>query len=99
MWWSIQLDYGCIYNDHQKEYNGLEEAKEALESDLRRYVKEQQAFDSNYIEKFISVNASRNFDIGNVNELVADVKVLGEKTDPILLSEVEGVLDNGSSRN
>lgn len=70
-----------------------------MESDLRRYVKEQQAFDSNYIEKFISVNASRNFDIGNVNELVADVKVLGEKTDPILLSKVEGVLDNGSSRN
>lgn len=66
---------------------------------MRRYVKEQQAFDSNYIEKFISVNASRNFDIGNVNELVADVKVLGEKTDPILLSKVEGVLDNGSSRN
>ena len=62
-------------------------------------MKEQQAFDSNYIEKFISVNASRNFDIGNVNELVADVKVLGEKTDPILLSKVEGVLDNGSSRN
>ena len=66
---------------------------------MRRYVKVQQAFDSNYIEKFISVNASRNFDIGNVNELVADVKVLGEKTDPILLSKVEGVLDNGSSRN
>jgi hypothetical protein len=62
-------------------------------------VKEQQAFDSNYIEKFISVNASRNFDIGNVNELVADVKVLDEKTDPILLNKVEGVLDNGSFRN
>ncbi|WP_181452871.1 hypothetical protein [Dolosigranulum pigrum] len=71
-------DYGCIYNDHPKEYNGLEDAKEALESDLRRYVKEQQAFDSNYIEKFISVNASRNFDTGKVNELVADVKVLDE---------------------
>lgn len=70
-----------------------------MESDLRRYVKEQQAFDSNYIEKFISVNASRNFDIGNVNELVADVKVLDEKTDPILLNKVEGVLDNGSFRN
>lgn|GEM_PF-6642444 len=66
---------------------------------MRRYVKEQQAFDSNYIEKFISVNASRNFDIGNVNELVADVKVLDEKTDPILLNKVEGVLDNGSFRN
>ncbi|QJS98158.1 hypothetical protein FE333_03730 [Dolosigranulum pigrum] len=62
-------------------------------------MKEQQAFDSNYIEKFISVNASRNFDIGNVNELVADVKVLDEKTDPILLNKVEGVLDNGSFRN
>lgn len=62
-------------------------------------MKEQRAFDSNYIEKFISVNASRNFDIGNVNELVADVKVLDEKTDPILLNKVEGVLDNGSFRN
>lgn len=41
-------------------------------------MKVQQAFDSNYIEKFISVNASRNFDTGKVNELVADVKVLDE---------------------
>lgn len=62
-------------------------------------MKEQRLFDFNYIEKFISVNASRNFDIGKVNELVADVKVLDEKTDPILLNKVEGVLDNGSSRN
>ena len=66
---------------------------------MRRYVKEQKIFDSRYINKFVSVNASRDFDTGKVNELVADVKVLGEKTDPILLSEVEGVLDNGSSRN
>lgn len=66
---------------------------------MRRYVKEQKIFDSRYINKFVSVNASRDFDTGKVNELVADVKVLGEKTDPILLSKVEGVLDNGSSRN
>lgn len=62
-------------------------------------MKEQKIFDSRYINKFVSVNASRNFDTGKVNELVADVKVLDEKTDPILLSKVEGVLDNGSFRN
>lgn len=70
-----------------------------MESDLRRYVKEQKIFDSRYINKFVSVNASRDFDTGKVNELVADVKVLDEKTDPILLNKVEGVLDNGSFRN
>lgn len=62
-------------------------------------MKEQKIFDSRYINKFASVNASRGFDTGKVNELVADVKVLGEKTDPILLNKVEGVLDNGSFRN
>ena len=62
-------------------------------------MKEQKIFDSRYINKFVSVNASRDFDTGKVNELVADVKVLDEKTDPILLNKVEGVLDNGSSRN
>ncbi|MGX7389590.1 hypothetical protein B8A42_09050 [Dolosigranulum pigrum] len=69
-----------------------------MESDLRRYVKEQRAFDSNYIEKFISVNASRDFDTGKVNELVADVKVLDEKTDPILLEKTKGVTKYGYGR-
>lgn len=61
-------------------------------------MKEQRAFDSNYIEKFISVNASRDFDTGKVNELVADVKVLDEKTDPILLEKTKGVTKYGYGR-
>ncbi len=61
-------------------------------------MKEQKIFDSRYINKFVSVNASRDFDTGKVNELVADVKVLGEKTDPILLEKTKGVTKYGYGR-
>ena len=88
-----------FYNDHQKEYNGLEDAKEALESDLRRYVKEQMTSDLKYLVKNVSENAATNFDSDNINELIAEVGVLNEHIlDGILNEKVKEMLYYGYGR-
>lgn len=88
-----------FYNDHQKEYNRLEDAKEALESDLRRYVKEQMTSDLKYLVKNVSENAATNFDSDNINELIAEVGVLNEHIlDGILNEKVKEMLYYGYGR-
>lgn len=87
-----------FYNDHQKEYNRLEDAKEALESDLLSYVKRQLEMDYRYIDRNISQNARESFAHGNINELIADVGVLQGKTDPTLLEKTKGVTKYGHGR-
>ena len=50
-----------------------------------------------YLDKYISRNAERNFEEGSVNEIVAEVAVLGDKLeDKVLLNLVSGVLKDGT---
>ncbi|HFI0337325.1 TPA: hypothetical protein ACGOV2_001855 [Streptococcus suis] len=61
-----------------------------LNSPLVSYVKEQLKHDFNYLVK-ISPNADEAFILGNINELVAEVSVLGERTsDHILYKKSTG---------
>ena len=63
---------------HQELYNlSLDQAKENLENNLRKYVKNQQNSDKMYLRRFVSENASDNFkDNKQLNESIADVFVL-----------------------
>ena len=83
----------AFYKKNKKRYNNLEEAMVALNSDLVTYVKQQQAIDRSYL-KNISLNAYNAFMYhNNINELVAEVGVIGDDViDKILLEKVKEVL-------
>ncbi len=78
-------------------YNTVEGAKKVLDESLENYVKNVQAQEMQYLDKYISRNAERNFEEGSVNEIVAEVAVLGDKLeDKVLLNLVSGVLKDGT---
>ncbi|HFI0174920.1 TPA: minor capsid protein [Streptococcus suis] len=82
----------AFYKANKKRYNNVEQAMSELNSPLVSYVKEQLKHDFNYLVN-ISPNADEAFILGNVNELVAEVAVLGERTsDQILYQKVQEVL-------
>lgn len=61
-------------------------------------MKEQDAIDSPYINNHISVNAKNNLSSGEVNELIAEIGVLGNKSDSVLFNKVKEVLNYGYRR-
>ena len=82
----------AFYKANKKRYNSIEQAMSGLNSPLVSYVKEQLKHDYNYLYS-ISDNAAIAFYNDNINELVAEVGVLGDKvTDPNLLNKVKEVL-------
>ena len=82
----------AFYKTNKKRYNSVEQAMSELNSPLVSYVKEQLKHDYNYLYS-ISDNAAIAFYNDNINELVAEVGVLGDKvTDPNLLNKVKEVL-------
>lgn len=82
----------AFYKENKKRYNNVEQAMSELNSPLVSYVKEQLKHDYNYLYN-ISDNAAIAFYNDNINELVAEVGVLGDKaTDPNLLNKVKEVL-------
>lgn len=82
----------AFYKANKKRYNNVEQAMSELNSPLVSYVKEQLKHDYNYLYN-ISDNAAIAFYNDNINELVAEVGVLGNKvTDPNLLNKVKEVL-------
>jgi phage head morphogenesis protein, SPP1 gp7 family len=82
----------AFYKANKKRYNSVEQAMSELNSPLVSYVKEQLKHNYNYLYS-ISDNAAIAFYNDNVNELVAEVGVLGDKvTDTNLLNKVKEVL-------
>ena len=82
----------AFYKANKKRYNSVEQAMSELNSPLVSYVKGQLKHDYNYLYS-ISDNAAIAFYNDNINELVAEVGVLGDKvTDPNLLNKVKEVL-------
>ena len=82
----------AFYKANKKRYNSLEEAMAYLNRDLVTYVKKQHSIDKMYLYR-ISINALSAFEINNINELVAEVGVLGNNTpDDTLLQKVQEVL-------
>lgn len=82
----------ALYKADKKRYNSIEQAMSELNSPLVSYVKEQLKHNYNYLYS-ISDNAAIAFYNDNINELVAEVGVLGDKvTDPNLLNKVKEVL-------
>lgn len=82
----------AFYKANKKRYNSVEQAMSELNSPLVSYVKEQLKHDYNYLYS-ISDNAAVAFYNDNINELVAEVGVLGDKvTDKNLLNKVKEVL-------
>ena len=82
----------ALYKADKKRYNSIEQAMSELNSPLVSYVKEQLKHDYNYLYS-ISDNAAIAFYNNNINELVAEVGVLGDKvTDTNLLNKVKEVL-------
>jgi len=82
----------AFYKANKKRYNSLEEAMTYLNRDLVTYVKKQHSIDTMYLYR-ISINALSAFETNNINELVAEVGVLGNNTpDDTLLQKVQEVL-------
>ena len=82
----------AFYKANKKRYNSLEEAMTYLNRDLVTYVKKQHSIDTMYLYR-ISINALFAFETNNINELVAEVGVLGNNTpDDTLLQKVQEVL-------
>lgn len=82
----------AFYKANKKRYNSVEQAMSGLNSPLVSYVKEQLIHDFNYLVK-VSPNADDAFILGNVNELVAEVAILGDKTPDLeLYKKVQEVL-------
>lgn len=82
----------AFYKNNKKRYNSLEVAMSALNSPLMSYVKTQQSQNMMYLYD-ISIDALAAFEKNNINELIAEVGVLGENTpDSVLLEKVEEVL-------
>ena len=82
----------AFYKANKKRYNSLEEAMAYLNRDLVTYVKKQHSIDGMYLYR-VSINALSAFEINNINELVAEVGVLGNNTpDDTLLQKVQEVL-------
>ena len=82
----------AFYKANKNRYNSVEQAMSELNSPLVSYVKEQLKHDYNYLYN-ISDNAAVAFYNDNINELVAEVGVLGDKvTDTNLLNKVKEVL-------
>lgn len=74
----------------------VEGAKNILDSSLEKYVKNAKAQDIQYLNEIVSRNVSIKFREGSVNEIVADVAVLGDELgDKVLLDLVSEVLRNG----
>ncbi|GFI62671.1 hypothetical protein HCG60_03295 [Ligilactobacillus murinus] len=85
-----------MYKSKLKRYNDVERAKNILDSSLEKYVKNAKAQDIQYLNEIVSRNASIKFREGSVNEIVADVAVLGDELgDKVLLDLVSEVLRNG----
>lgn len=81
-----------LYNERKKRYNNIEEAKKDLDSQLISYVKHQVSIDRKYLSD-ISQNTKAAYSNKNINELVAEVMVLGDNIkDKELLNKVKGVL-------
>jgi len=79
----------AFYKANKKRYNSLEEAMTYLNRDLVTYVKKQHSIDTMYLYR-ISINALSAFETNNINELVAEVGVLGNNTpDDTLLQKVQ----------
>lgn len=82
----------AFYRANKKRYGSLSQAKNDLDSSLINYVKQQSSYDFNYVLR-ISSNADEAFILGNINELVAEVSVLGDNIDDKdLLKKVKEVL-------
>lgn len=82
----------AFYKANKKRYNSIEQAMSELNAPLVSYVKQQLKTDYNYLYS-ISDNAAIAFYNDNINELVAEVGVLGSKvTDSNLLKKVKEVL-------
>lgn len=82
----------AFYKANKKRYNSLEGAMAYLNRDLVTYVKKQHNIDKMYLYR-VSINALSAFEINNINELVAEVGVLGNNTpDDTLLQKVQEVL-------
>ena len=69
---------GCT-NQNPKRYNNVESAKNILDASIERHVKNAQAQEMQYLGKYISRNAERNFEEGSVNEIVSEIAVLGDR--------------------
>lgn len=91
-----------FFEDHRSKYSSIDEAKNALEANLRRYVKESMYYDNNYVGSMVSKNAELGFAKGNLNELIADAKVLmeqGKMRDSTLAKLVDEVLNYDGKAN
>ena len=58
-------------------------------------MKEQKTLQESFIYKHVSMNSFESFENDNMNELIADVGVLAERTDPLLWQKVKEVLYYG----
>lgn len=86
-----------MYKSKPKRYNDVEGAKNILDGSLEKYVKNVQAQDRQYLNEIVSRNAEEKFREGSINEIVADVAILGDELeDKVLLKLVNEVLKNGS---
>lgn len=91
---------GNLYNSNRKRYTDVSEVKNILDDKLFEYVRKQSKFDIFYVKKTVSANAYDAFLMNNINELVADVIVLGDKVIDVQFKKlVKGVVANVRSND
>ena len=83
-----------LYKAKPKLYNNVDEAKNSLDSELEKYLKNVTMNDLNYLMKQLSINASVSYTNGSsVNEIVAETITKKNIEDKELLRLVKEVLN------
>ena len=68
------------YNNNANRFKSIQEAKQELESELRKYITAQISNDSYYLAKCVSDNAFQQFSMKKIlNECIADATILMER--------------------
>lgn len=95
-----------FYKLHKRQYNSIEDAKQELDSEVLRYVKEQELFDgiNIYLTQKVSRYAAtrfnyftKNFFYDQINEIIAEFYVNGKTEDVELDKLIKKVLNYGKA--
>lgn len=98
--------YLIIYKGSKSLYNDIEEAKNELDSSTLKYIEAQNNLDELYLNTVVSAYAAESFRQAKINknhqniinEIIAEVCVIGTTKDPKLNKLIRKELNYGKTR-
>lgn len=91
-----------FYKAHQSQYNNINEAKDALDGEIKSYISKQMEIDYTYLKKNISLYAYYCFEYAKkelkhnvINEVIAEVTAANGSKDPHLNKLITEELNYG----